>query len=83
MDTIQLTGRFRIEKGIVLKDPLITVLKAGYDYQAMTVLLEVKYENNQYSIVRDLEPASIVSTDGLTKDEIIAILDQNMVQKKQ
>ena len=83
MDTIQLTGRFKIDKGTTLKDPLITILGASYNYENMTVVLNVKYENNQYSHVRELEPASVASTNGLSKEEVLAILDQNMIQKKQ
>lgn len=83
METIQLTGRCRIDKGVILKDPLVTLLNANYDYSNMNVVLIVEYSNTQYKHVRELEPATITSTNGLTKEEVITIVNNNLVQKKQ
>lgn len=82
MKQIQLTGKYKIEKGFILKDPLVTVLNANYNYESMTVVLNLKYENNQFSIIRDLDPIPIEKLDGLTIDEIETILSQDMIVRK-
>jgi len=83
METIQLTGRYKIDKGTVLKDPLVTILNANYDYQSMNVVLIVEYSNTQYKHVRELEPYTITDTDGLKKSDIKTILQDNLTLKKQ
>jgi len=83
MDTIQLTGKFKIEQGTILKDPLVTILGANYDYQAMKVVLIVQFDNTQYKHVRELDPAVITDTDGLTKAQIKTIVNNNLTLKKQ
>lgn len=82
MKQIQLTGKFKIENKLVLKDPLVTIQRALYDYEAMTVILTAKFENNQYSHVRELDPFAILDTNGLTSDQVEKILSDNLTLKK-
>lgn len=82
MDTIQLTGTYKLDKDTNLKDPLVSILNANYDYSKMKVVLICRFENNQYKHERELDPAVITSTDGLTMTEIKAILNANLVLKK-
>jgi hypothetical protein len=83
METIQYTGRYKLDKDTVLKDPLVTITGANYNYGAMKVVLTCDFENNQYKHSRELDPATITSSDGLTMAQIKAIIDANLVLKKQ
>lgn len=82
MDSFELTGKYRIEKGTTVKDPLVTIEKAVYDYNAMTVTLTVLFTNNQYSFSREMEPAPIKDTNGLSKEQIVSIVETNITFKK-
>lgn len=83
MDTIQLTGTYKLDKDTNLKDPLVTILRADYNYNAMKVTLTCEFSNNQYKHSRELDPAVITTTNGLTMTEIKAIINANLVLKKQ
>lgn len=82
MDSFQLSGKYRIDKGVTVKDPTITIEKATYDYNAMIVTLTVLFTNNQYSFSREMDPAQIVDTNGLSKEQIISIVETNITLKK-
>lgn len=82
MESIQLNGKYKIDKGTVLKDPLATILNANYNYQNMNVVLIVEYSNTQYKHIRELDPYPILTTDGLTKSQIKQILNQSMIEKE-
>lgn len=83
MIIINLTGRYKIDKGTFAKDPKVSILKAEYNYEAMTVTLTAKFENTQYSYVRELDPAAIVDDNGLTKTDVEKIVNDNLILKKQ
>lgn len=82
MDSFELTGRYRIEKGLTLKDPTVTIEKALYDYNAMTVTLTALFTNNQYSISRELDPHPIQDTNVLSKEQVLSIVETNVTLKK-
>lgn len=82
MDSFQLSGKYRIDKGVTVKDPTITIEKALYDYNSMTVTLTVLFTNNQYSFSREMDPAPIVDTNGLSKEQVISIVETNITLKK-
>lgn len=83
MITIQLNGTYKLDKDTRLKDPLVTLLRAYYNYEAMTVVIVCSFENNQYRHIRELEPATITSKNGLTEQEVTAIVNANLTLKKQ
>lgn len=83
MITIQLNGTYKLDKDTRLKDPLVTLLRAYYNYEAMTVVIVCSFENNQYRHIRELDPAVITDTDGLTTEEITTIVNANLTLKKQ
>lgn len=73
METIQLTGRYRIEKDLKVKDPLITITHISYDFVAMMATVTITAENTQYAHSRVLDPEPF--TKELTTAQI-----KNMVQ---
>lgn len=80
METIQLTGTFKIDKGNKVKDPLATILRINYDYEAMMVTVTVLMENGQYSLVRELDPFAFV--DVITISDIKNALINQFTLKK-
>ena len=82
MDSIQLTGTYQVDEKTFLKDPFTAIIKSVYDYEAMTVTLTLKYTSSTYSHVRELEPAAITDTDGLTKAQIKSIVQNSLTLKK-
>lgn len=83
MDTIQKTGIFKLDKDTILTDPLVTIVRAEYNYKAMKVVLTCEFSNSMYLHSRELDPAPITDTDGLTKLQIKAIINANLTLKKQ
>lgn len=83
MDTIQLAGTYKIDRDTILKDPLVTIIKAEYNYNAMKVVLTCEFSNNQYKHSREMDPAVITDTNGLTMAQIKVILQNNLILKKQ
>jgi len=81
--TIQLTGRYKLDRDTILKDPLVTVTNADYNYKAMTVKITCEFTNNQFTVSREMDAAPITSTDGLTFAEIKTILQDNLTLKRQ
>ena len=80
METIQLIGKYKIDKGNTLKDPLASILRINYDYQAMMVTVTVLMENTQYSLVRELDPFAFV--DVITITDIKTALNNQFTLKK-
>lgn len=83
METIQLTGTYKLDRDTILKDPLVTIVRANYNYNAMKVELTCEFSNNQYKHSRELDPATITDTNGLTMSQIKTIVNANLTLKKQ
>lgn len=81
METIQLSGKYKIEKGLTLKDPLVTIQSIFYNFKAMTAVVTVLMENNQYSHERELDPELFLKE--LTISDIKTMISNQFTLKKQ
>ena len=77
---INLIGKYKVDKGLTLKDPTVTIIAVNYDYIVMKVICTAKFENGQYSHVRDSDARDF--TLPLTETEIIAAVTGQLTLKK-
>lgn len=81
METIQLVGKFKIDKGLTVKDPLVTINSIFYNFKAMTAVVTVQMDNNQYSHERELDAEAFLKE--LTIEDIKAMISNQFTLKKQ
>lgn len=81
METIQLSGKFKIDKGLTVKDPLVTINAIFYDFKSMKAVVTVLMENNQYSHERELDAETFAKE--LTIGDIKSMITNQFTLKKQ
>lgn len=80
MDIFSLVGKYKVDKGLTLKDPTITIISIFYDYLVMKATITAKFENGQYSHVRECDPIDF--TGPLPEAEIVTAITGQLVLKK-
>lgn len=80
MNIFSLIGKYKVDKGLTLKDPDVTIIAVNYDYVVMKATITAKFENGQYSHVRECDPINF--TGPMTEAEIVSAITGQLVLKK-